>query len=53
MIKGDQFVITFPEIVPGPLGTVLEDTARGDNYYADNLSRGTMCCNCAKETKGA
>jgi len=49
MLEGSKFVISFIDLIDGPLGTVLGADKRSDNYYVTNSEKETMCCNCDKD----
>lgn len=48
MLTNETFSITFKEFIPDVLGTASMIAVYTANYYKDNKSRGTMCCNCDK-----
>lgn len=47
MLIGEFFEIEFVELKAEPSGMVNAKLDLADNYYIDNKSRETRCCNCA------
>lgn len=48
MINDGFFVISYPEMSEVTAGSIVLADKWTENYFLDNKSRATMCCNCDK-----